>query len=203
MTLRFEPSSHRYFWNDALVPNVTSILAPLVDYSRMPWAMLERARLEGTAIHKMIELYVADDLDEDSLPEWLRPRLKAFRDFEIDTGFNVEWSELHVYHVAHKYAGTLDLVGPMANDNALAVIDIKRSLFAGPAIGLQLAAYLEAENDRRKREKLPKATKRYALQLQSTGRYKLEPYEDQTDFAVFLALLTLKRWRETHESSQS
>ena len=201
MTLRFDPESHRYFWDDVHVPNVTSILSPLVDYARVPWAVLEKARQEGVAMHKMVELYVADDLDEQALPEWLRPRLEAFQKFQAESGFKVEGSERRVYHVAHRYAGTLDLVGDMNGD--LTVIDIKRSLFAGPAIGLQLAAYQEAENDRRKREKLPKATKRYALQLRAKGDYKLEPYEDKNDFAVFLALLTLKRWRETHEPANT
>ena len=150
-------------------------------------------------MHRMVELFIHDDLDEGALPAWLKPRLAAYQKFLTDTGFSCEASEHLVYHIAHEYAGRLDLIGTMNGD--ISVIDIKRSLFAGPAIALQLAAYQEAENDARKRAKLPKAKRRYALQLRANGRYKLEPYEDQTDFAVFLAFLTAYKWRQQHESA--
>lgn len=199
--LSFEPSSHRYFWDGQHVPGVTSILSSVVDYSRIPAGVLERARQEGTAIHKMIELYEADDLDDEALPDWLRPRFCAYLQFLSDTRFQVHNSERKVFHRVHKYAGQLDLDGELKDE--MAIIDIKRSLFAGPAIGLQTAAYQEAENDRRKREKLPKITRRYALQLKDDGSYKLEPYTDPQDFATFLALLTLQRWRQKNGSNDS
>lgn len=197
--LRFEPDGHRYYWNGVRVPSVTSILAPLTDYSRMPRAVMDRARQEGEHIHKMIELYLANNLDEKTLPDWLRPRLVAFRKFQVQTGFRCEASERAVYHVAHQYAGRLDLVGELGGQ--LAVIDIKRSLFAGAVIGLQLAAYQEAENDGRKRASQEKTKLRYALQLRDDATYRLEPYTEHTDFAVFLAFLTAHKWRQQHESA--
>ena len=196
--LRFESEGHRYYWNGAKVPSVTTILAPLTDYSRMPRSVMDRARQEGEHIHKMVELHIAENLDEAALPGWLRPRLAAFKTFQAQTGFRCEASERSVYHVAHQYAGRLDLVGALGK---LAVIDIKRSLFAGPAIGLQLAAYQEAENDGRKRAGQPKAKLRYALQLRADATYRLEPYTEPTDFAVFLAFLTAYKWRQQHESA--
>ena len=198
MSLAFDVASHTYRWNGQKVPSVTSVLSPLVNYNQVPWAVLERARLEGVAIHKTIELYLNNDLE--SLPQWLQPRLDAFKKFQGESNFVIEGSERKVYHATHQYAGTLDLIGTV-NDE-ISVIDLKRSFFAGPAIGIQIAAYLEAENDRRKREKSPKAKHRYALQLMANGNYKLEPYNDPNDFAVFLALLTLRKWRQQHESAE-
>src|SRR3990167_2909437 len=158
MSLTFEPRAHRYFWNGKQVPNVTTVLAPLTDYSKIHYAVLDRARQEGEHMHRMVELFIHDDLDEGALPAWLKPRLAAYQKFLTDTGFSCEASEHLVYHIAHEYAGRLDLIGTMNGD--ISVIDIKRSLFAGPAIALQLAAYQEAENDARKRAKLPKAKRR-------------------------------------------
>lgn len=201
MTLTFDAAKHRYYWDGEVVPNVTTVLSSVVNYSAVPLAVLEKARLEGTAIHKMIEYYVNEDLDIEYLPDWLRPRLAAFQKFMAETQFEASGTERRIYHPAHKYAGTLDLDGLLNNE--IAIIDIKRSLFAGAAIGLQLAAYMEAENVRRKQEKLPKAKKRYALQLKANGDYRLEPYDDPNDFAVFLALLTVRRWKEKNESSNA
>ena len=197
MSLAFDAASHTYRWNGQRVPSVTSVLSPLVNYNQVPWAVLERARLEGVAIHKTIELYLHNDLE--SLPQWLQPRLDAFKKFQAESQFVVDASERKVYHTAHQYAGTLDLSGVLNDEHS--IIDIKRSFFAGAAIGVQLAAYQEAENDRRKREKLPKIKRRYALQLMQNGNYKLECYDDSNDFAVFLALLTLKKWRSQHEQA--
>lgn len=199
--LTFDAEAHRYYWDGKLVPNVTRILAPLTDYSKIPPAALERAREEGVHIHKTIELFIANDLDEDALPEWLIPRLAAFKSFVADTGFVADGSERRVYHTAHQYAGTLDLDGIMTRlFSDPAILDIKRSLYAGPAIGLQLAAYQAAENDRRRREKSPKITRRYALQLNADGRYKLEPFNDEGDFAIFCSLLNAYRWCQKHQN---
>jgi hypothetical protein len=197
--LTFDESSHRYRWNGEPVPNVTSVLAPLVNYNKVPWQTLERARQEGVAIHKTIELYLLCDLDENTLPDWLRPRLDAFKRFERESGFGATSPEQRVFHPAHQYAGTLDAVGMMNGERC--IIDIKRSLFAGPVIGLQTAAYQEAANAQHSRKGASRIKRRYALLLNANGKYKLQEYDDKNDFAVFLAMLTTKRWRETHERS--
>lgn len=193
--LTFDPVLHRYFWHGDRVPNVTSVLDALTDFSRVPAEVLEHARQEGTAIHKTIELHCANDLDEETLPEWLRPRLAAFKRFELETGFICYGSERRVFHSAHHYAGTEDLEGmtpKLHKDHS--IIDIKRSFFAGATIGLQLAAYLEARNAERRKEKLPKIKRRYALQLRDDGTFRLREFENPVDFTVFVGLLNAYRW---------
>lgn len=193
--LTFDPVEHRYFFDGVRVPNVTSVLDALTDFSRVPPGVLEHARQEGTAIHKTIELYCGQDLAEDHLPQWLQPRLAAFKKFELETGFICKGSERRVFHATHRYAGTEDLEGAMPKLHAdESIIDIKRSFFAGATIGLQLAAYLEARNAERRKEKLPKIKRRYALQLRDDGTFRMREFDNPADFTVFVGLLNTYRW---------
>lgn len=189
--LTFDEAAHRYYWQGTPVPNVTSVLSPLVDLSHIPADTLEIARQKGVAVHKMVELDAKGDLDESVLPEWMQPALEQWRKFVADSGFRMIESEFRVFHPLYRYAGTLDLLGYVHDDPAF--IDVKRSFAAGPVIGLQLAAYHEAYCAQ---EKVGKRAKRYALRLNENGPYRLEPYTNPNDFNVFLALLTVQRFRE-------
>lgn len=195
--LTFDEPSHAYAWNGVRVPSVTQVLAPLMNYSFVNPEALEVARQEGMAIHKTVELYCRNDLDEDDLPDWLGPRLDAFKKFVADTQFQMTGSEELVYHETYKYAGTFDLSGTLAlrRKRVEALIDIKRSFAAGPVIGLQVAAYAVAQAHGLS---LDKAMHRYALQLRADGTYRLEAFEDPTDFTVFLACLSMHKWKERH-----
>lgn len=201
--LTFNAERHEYHWNGKPVPGVTRALGDLTDYSFVKPDALERARQEGEAIHAMVELYLKDDLDEDTLPAWLAPRLAALKKLIADTQFKVRASEKRVYHPTYGYAGTLDLTASMiVGSKAKAVealLDVKRSFAAGAAIGLQLAAYQAAENaGRASQGVIPQVTHRYALQLRADGSYRLELFEDSTDFMVFLACLTRHKWKDRH-----
>lgn len=191
--LTFNEAEHKYYWCGARVPNVTSVLAPLVDYSMIPRDALEIARQKGVACHKMVELDCKGDLDEDTLPDWMRPALVQWRKFVTESGFQMIVSEHRVFHPHYQYAGTLDLLGRM--NGCVAFVDVKRSFAAGPVIGLQLAAYHEAYCAQ---EKVGKAADRYALKLSEVGPYRLEPFTDKGDFGVFLSLLTIHKFREKH-----
>lgn len=195
MSLAFDAATHTYYWRGRLVPNVTRILAPLIDLSMIKPDDLERARLEGVAMHRMIELDVRRELDIDGLPEWLRPRWAAWRRFQAETGFTPITSEFRLYHPVYGYAGTLDLVGDAADGRWL--IDLKRSFAAGAVIGLQTAAYKEAWEWNSEKKKLP-INRRFGLRLLESSEYRLEPFNDPSDFHTFLALLTVHRWREAN-----
>lgn len=197
--LTFDAESHTYRWCGALVPNVTRIIAPLTDYSRIPPDVLERARRQGTEIHKMVELSCKGTLDVDDIMTrealaWLRPYLQAWRKFVLETGFELWESEQKVFHGGFHYAGTLDLVGLMKKTKLRdpALLDVKRSFYAGRAIGVQTAGYEEARN--REVDKVLRTRHRYGLQLRHDGNYRLQPFEDRGDASVFLACLTLHRW---------
>lgn len=194
MMLTFEPADHVYRFNGVVVPSVTQILKPLIDYSMIPADTLEHARQEGVAIHSMIELECKDELED--LPDWLAPYYEAWTKFKAETGFKLIASETRLYHSKLHYAGTPDLVGTMQHvgKRTAVVVDIKRSLLAGPVIGLQLAGYQDAINDNSD----VRVTRRFALQPRKTGQYMLKEFDDKSDSSTFLALLTIHKWKGKH-----
>lgn len=201
--LTFDAESHSYAWHGKPVVNVTRALGLVTDYSRIPESILNKARDEGIAIHRTCELYCKDDLDEASLPAWLVPRLAAFKRFIAECQFRLAASEQKVYHHQHGYAGTLDLDGtievPQGRRSITmpVVVDIKRSFYAGRAIGLQTAAYAEAlTSEERERGIEQRRRVRFALQLRADGQYRLQPFNDPSDYAAFLACLQVWRLRE-------
>lgn len=198
--LTFDAASHVYHWNGKIVPNVTRVLGSLTDYSMVNPEALEIARQKGVAVHRMVELWSASDLDIDKLPEWMRPVYHQWLKFVDDTGLTVLDSEQKVFHPLYQYAGTFDLLVTMRGKPAHGLIDIKRSFMAGAAIGLQTAAYAEAENAAGHSVRW-----RGALKLREDGAYRYQPFDDPSDFSVFIAALKhyttgqiINQWKEKH-----
>jgi hypothetical protein len=184
--LTFDESAHHYFWDGKRVPSVTQILDPFSDFSMIRPEVLEHKRLIGTAVHKAIELDVADELDGDSIDPVWGGYFNGWLKFKAESGFVMEASEQQVFHKTLHYAGTLDLLGglPKAGD---ILIDTKTCAMLPKSAGPQTAAYRDAI-------KQPKR-KRFALQLGPDGTYKLAPLAALNDMAIFQAALTLYRWR--------
>lgn len=189
--LTFDEASHTYTWDGIKIPSVTTVLSPLVDYSMVHPEVLERGRQLGSAVHRMTELYDLDDLDETSLQPVMLKYLDAWKKFREDTNFVPDTIEKRMYHPIHRYCGTSDRTGVIRGKKA--VIDIKKMMSLGPVIGVQLAAYQAMHNLEQEG-----ITHRYALGLRPDGTYRLEPYTDPSDFAVFLSLLTIKNWKAKH-----
>lgn len=187
----FDPETHTYTKDGLVVPNVTSILNPLVDLSKVPKAILEYKRQLGQAVHIATELDDKGLLDEASVSKEILPYLMAWRKFIDDTRFEPIEIEHRIFSKRHWYAGTLDRVGYF---DGLSLIDIKTTVIMEPVAGPQTAAYSEAYNYRRKN----KIRGRYAVQLDADGTYQLHEYTDKTDFSVFLSCLCLHNWRTKH-----
>lgn len=191
MTLLFDPVEHAYTLGEKRLPSVTQTLAPLIDYSQVPKAVLERAQQLGTAVHRLTELYDLDDLDTENLSQELMPYLTAWMRFRAETRFVPELIEQRYHHPALNFAGTLDRTGLI--NGRRAVIDIKKMLRLGPVIGVQLAAYKELciRNS-------VQIEDRYGLGLRADGTYRLVPFNDKGDWPVFLSLLTLRNFKDKH-----
>jgi hypothetical protein len=184
--LTFDEPSHTYFWQGKPVPNVTRVLQPLVDLSRIPAAALEIARQKGEHVHKMVELHATGDLEEHSLPEWMRPVYEEWLRFVSETGFEVIYSERRLYHPLYGYATTPDLKARIRAQEGPGIIEIKRSFLAGDVIGFQTAAQAEADKANSTGEKI---RWRATLKLHEDHRYRLEPLENKNDFSHFLTCL--------------
>lgn len=205
--LTFDEAAHIYHWKGVRVPNVTSIIAPLTDYSMIPAATLERARQQGIAVHKMVELDCKGELNlapwneeqQTGLPEWLLPYYAAWCRFKDETGFECWDAERRDYHEGLGYAGTLDLAGSLRKLPKVkgpALVDVKRSFLAGPAIGLQLVAYERMRNERVTKDL--RTHYRFALRLDKDCGYRLQEYSDPDDWGAFVACLQQLRWKEKH-----
>ena len=192
MPLEFDEATHTYRLDGKIIPSVTQIIAPLYSFEHVNAEVLERASAFGTAVHRACELHDHDDLSDD-LDDALLPYLKAWVKFRADADFWPTSIETRVHCPVYKFAGTLDRIGTISGK--LKIIDIKTSTTLDKAIGVQLAGYEIAARSCGligPKEKVG----RVAVQLREDGTYKIEPYNDDFDKSAFMALLTLKNWKE-------
>lgn len=185
VALAFEPIRHRYSLGTRELVSVTQALAEsgLIDTR---W-YTEDAAIRGTYVHAAIVLHHDNDLAEESLDPGLRPYFDAYRFFLDHSGFQVEAIEERVFNEALGIAGTLDLRGrfPDTPPTATNVIDIKTGCLP-MWVGFQTAGYA-----RMLPAGLPPLRRRWALNLQADGKYRLEPLTKRSDEGVFLAALTI------------
>ena len=177
--INFDEASHTYTTEvegaEMVVPSVSTILSDILelDYSGIDPFYADR----GTAVHKAVELYIADNLDEESLDEEIVPFFKAYKKFVKETNFKALESEVRVFNNNLWVAGTLDLIGSIGGKRVL--MDIK----TGQKHNwhhLQTAGYaLLSDNEN---------IKRYCLYLTKKETYKLEPHESQSDYALFKSM---------------
>jgi hypothetical protein len=187
--LTFDEAAHVYRAGGVVVPSVTQVLSPLVDFSGIPEHVLEAKRQLGQEVHFACQLDDEDDLDESSVAPHVAPYLASWRAFKRDTGAEVLMNERRVFDPLLLFAGTLDRVVWLNGHHWL--IDLKTCISCPIAVGPQTAAYLRALAE-------PEVTHRGALRLRPDGTYRLDALTDPNDWACFMACLTLKRFKESH-----
>lgn len=185
--LTFDPASHTYRFLGAVVPSVTQVLAPLVDFSRVPPDVLEAKRELGTMVHEACHYWDEDDLDIDCIPAAVEPYLTAWQKFKAETRAEVLLCERRVFDPMLMYAGTLDRV--LLIDGIKWLVDLKTSFSTPASAGPQTAAYTRALGDL-------SVTRRAALRLRDDGTYRFDPLNGADDWAVFAACLTVRRFME-------
>ena len=200
--LEFNAERHEYRLDGTILPSVTQVLAPCYDFSMVAPAVLERKRQIGVAVHKAIELLLADDLDEASLVPEITGYLAGWRTFVAECGLHLAdfgAVEKPLYHQAYKYAGTPDMT--VCLYGKWTVLDVKTTADLHPAVALQTVGYLELVNANTPKGQ-HKIVQRCALRLLETGTYRLEGYTDKNDWTTFLAMLTVHRWCEANLKGQ-
>lgn len=184
--LQFTEEGHIYTLNGRRLISVTQALSILDDRWKVdPW-YLERGRL----IHLATEYYDRNELDESSIDPQIAPYIESYIKFRMNTDFEPKMIEQRLFHPQYFYAGTLDRQGPL-NGNQV-IIDIK----SGTKVDvdeLQGVAYWELCRS----NKIP-VEKLFDLYLRDDGRMpNLIPIEKpKLLLPVFLAALTLMRWKE-------
>ena len=194
--LRFDEAEHAYYLGGQRLPSVTQVLAQLEDWSKVDPVALEIARVRGQHIHRMVELDVHGNLDEDSLAPEYHGYLRQWREFLAETRFKPMLAECRVHDEYAGYAGTFDLAGTLGTRFVL--VDVKSGLVPR-TVPLQTAAYLNAAVVR---GKFPRTAERAALRLHE-DTYRFFPIESPygDDLGDFLAAVRLHAWRERNLST--
>lgn len=199
MQLSFNEATHCYELDGRVVPSVTQIIKPLVDFSMVPVDTLERARAYGVAVHKAVELEIAGTLDYSTLDEGLFPPLEAFSNWKTDYPdiANMLCGAVVEKTMASKlgYAGRPDII-----IDGFCVIDLKTRAPNPLTDPIQCAAY----------EALHKANggaagkyEHRVLQLKTDGTYMFKKVNDKDAWGRFRLLLdtynnlkTIESWKK-------
>ena len=189
--LNFDPATHTYTLDGVVLPSVTQILQSvgLINFSGISPDVLQRVADFGTAVHLATALDDVGDLDEETLDPNLWPYLTAWRCFRRDEMGLQKFFEIEqpLAHPDYGFAGTPDRIG------AMIIIDIKTSTVVPPWTGLQLAAYSVLANIT--------TARRIAVQLKGDGTYQIHEFKDRKDREIFLAALSVYKWREKNATS--
>lgn len=193
---RFDQESHTYWLDGVQIDGVTSMLKDMEDLSSIPTEILARKAALGTAVHYATELDDQGLLDEDTVHEEVRGYLEGWRLFKREHKVELISIEQKLAHRRMRYAGTVDRV--MKVDGERGVWDIKTRLQIPPAVGVQLAAYNELVRENGIADRRHKLENR-AIQLKPDGTYQIYRFNHEEHYAAWIALLTLRNWRKSHE----
>lgn len=141
-TFRFDKETHEYWLDDLRLPSVTEIISPLAEYYKIPKSLLEYKQDLGGKFHDAINLYLYDNLDEESLDKALVNPIRGFKEWWAQRNVNSLPKERLIieipkYHSSLRYAGTPDLI----ITETYQVYDWKLRPFSDILDPLQLSAY--------------------------------------------------------------
>ena len=174
-------------------PSVTELLAACnlgPDYSRVPVATMDHAKLRGQALHLAIRYALEGILDESSVHPQIQGGFAAFRRFERESGFKPldGWVERELIHPAWKFRGHPDAVGHL--NGGLALVDWKTNSFDERATRLQLAGYSLLYQAAGSDEPLAQCV---VVELHLDGTYRVVAIEAKSQEQTFLAALVVFR----------
>ena len=197
---RFDKESHTYWWDDELVPGITSVLkhsagAGLYYGNGCPEALANFGKDRGTKVHQACQYLVEGTLDLDTLDPQLVPFVGAWDKWLRASGFHVGYLETPMIRLSPvRYAGTPDYIGSIGDDDV--VVNLKSGTSGVPRwAGVQMAAETHLL-DEWASEANPR---RIGLQLRPGGEYRVREFprnEYLADLNCFVAALTLYRWKE-------
>jgi hypothetical protein len=188
---RFDPSDHSYYLGDRRLIGVSEAIqaAGLKDFSRIDPTVLERAQQRGTAVHLACHYLDDGDLDWSTVSPEIEPYVRAWERFKADTGLIINETEHPRYHATLGFAGTPDRLVTLGGHNG--TLDLK-TYKPDDAVGIQLGAYSYLGYGPQPSFNAPK---RWGLWLKDDGKYKMTEFTDRGDEAVFMAALTIAKFK--------
>lgn len=195
-TFTFDETRHEYRDEQGLVvPSSTQIIksAGLISFAGINPAVLQHKQQLGTLVHKVAELYdQGEELVDFEIPEEVWPYVEGYINFRFDCEFTPTLIEEGMLGETHKMRWGMrpDRVGLIRG--VPHVIELKCGAAHHPAWGVQLASY---ELGLRCGSQL---LARAAVQLgpQFARNYKLRPYDEQSDYTVFVNSLANTIWKQ-------
>jgi hypothetical protein len=179
--LTFDDAKHEYRWNGIVKPSVTQIIEGCG--LRPPYPANSPNKTLGVAVHRAVELWHRQELDESRTHSRILPFLEQYRRFYTEIGKpTLLCGEKQFYSAQYDYCGTIDLTFDLGD--CLLIVDMKRTDYTPPkeSTRLQTGGYsvLVAPDEIHR-------TKRYSLALREDS-YKAIPYTDnENDIKDFLA----------------
>lgn len=188
---RFDPLDHSYWLGENRLIGVTEAMqaAGLTDFSRVDPQVLEHARQRGTAVHAACHYLDDGDLNWATVSPEIEPYVRAWERFKADTGVVIVECEKPRYHATLGFAGTPDRV--VVLNCAKGTIDLK-TYKPDAVTGVQLAGYSFLAFGPQRAYDTPK---RWGIELKDDGKYGLHEYTDRGDEAVFMACLTIAKFK--------
>lgn len=153
---------------------------------RAPYKINKKAKLRGTAVHKLVEEYKGGNKVDPESSEFAG-YYNAYKDWYDSMKFTVLDHERTVLSHEHRFAGTLDMLIQLPNGEKM-IVDIKTGKDIYDEVALQLSAYKLALF-----EEGVVVSKTAVLLLGEDGSYKFEIMEYVPD--VFLATKELYEWK--------
>lgn len=121
------------------LPSVTQVLAPFVDYSKVPKHLLEAASERGTRVHAICAARLLG-LWHPPITDEVAPYVRSFEGWaRVVT--DVVLIEAELEDTAHGYAGHPDALLVIRGDSGPSAIDWKTPRACMPSWRVQLAAY--------------------------------------------------------------
>lgn len=167
-----------------------------------PYAKRDAAADLGTDIHAAAEAYALGQ----PYPEWsilVKPYMRGYVQFLEDFTPTFTATEASVYNRTQKYAGTLDAIAtltlPLHEQPGTFLLDTKSGKGIYPEIGLQLAAYRNAEFiglPDGSEAPMPEVDGALGLHLTPQGYRLIEVRTDADVFAAFLYAREVFRWQQ-------
>jgi hypothetical protein len=173
-----------------MLPSVTEIIEPWVDFSKVPPATLKAAGERGTAVHEACALY-AQGIPVLSIPPEISGYVESYKRWFDQLIDEVILVEERLFDYAIGYNGQLDLVARTKGCEVW-LVDLKSPVTLSKSWRVQLSAYKNLYE--RMGEKIDRSG---TLRLRSDGKIpKMDWYEGGAakDFNIFLSALNCHRF---------
>lgn len=171
---------------------------------RAPYRNMRGKGDRGTAVHAAIAAWV--EADPENPPEVdpdLLPYVAGAIQFLDDHAESIVHTEATCFNLTYQYAGTFDAI--YRNEGGLILADWKTSKHAYPEYALQLCGYAHAEfigTPQGEQIPMPALEGGMIVHLPGDGTYKAHPVTfDEQMWRTFIALRTMKAWRDEREST--